>query len=150
MGVFHFSVNLNISVIHCYWSDHAIEHQNRIMNVLGGIKGIANDINKLDKYFTFAPEINQTIQDFCRAFDIENYNTKRDEHHELTGIKVNESNVQKLDEPFKTHNANFDESDSVFNDVTKKLLHPKLAEEFLTHETIGKELLENFIKERFE
>ena len=131
-------------------ADHAIEHQNRIMKVLGGIKGIANDINKLDKYFTFAPEINQTIQDFCRAFDIENYNTKRDEHHELTGIKVNESNVQKLDEPFKTHNANFDESDSVFNDVTKKLLHPKLAEEFLTHETIGKELLENFIKERFE
>ena len=58
--------------------------------------------------------------------------------------------MQKLDEPFKTHNANFDESDSVFNDVTKKLLHPKLAEEFLTHETIGKELLENFIKERFE
>ena len=131
-------------------ADHAIEHQNRIMKVLGGIKGTANDINKLDKYFTFAPEINQTIQDFCRAFDIENYNTKRDEHHELTGIKVNESNVQKLDEPFKTHNANFDESDSVFNDVTKKLLHPKLAEEFLTHETIGKELLENFIKERFE
>ena len=39
---------------------------------------------------------------------------------------------------------------SVFNDVTKKLLYPKLAKEFLTHENIGKELLENFIKEGFE
>ena len=58
--------------------------------------------------------------------------------------------MQKLDEPFKTHNANFDESERVFNDVTKKLLYPKLAKEFLTHENIGKELLENFIKEGFE
>ena len=85
MGVFHFSVNLNISVIHCYWSDHAIEHQNRIMKVLGGIKGIANDINKLDKYFTIAPEINYTR--LLRGFRIENYNAKRAEHHELTGNK---------------------------------------------------------------
>ena len=58
--------------------------------------------------------------------------------------------MQKLDEPFKTHNANFDESERVFNDVTKKLLYPKLAKEFLTHGNIGKELLENFIKEGFE
>ena len=47
------------------------------MKVLGEIKGIANDINKLDKYFTIAPEINQIIQDFCEAFDIEDYNAKR-------------------------------------------------------------------------
>ena len=85
-------------------ADHAIEHQNRIMKVLGGIKGIANDINKLDKYFTIAPEINQIIQDFCEAFDIEDYNGKRDEHHELIGNKNQHitSNVQKLDETFKT------------------------------------------------
>ena len=89
-------------------ADHAIEHQNRIMKVLGGIKGIANDINKLDKYFTIAPEINQIIQDFCEAFDIEDYNAKRDEHHLLTDNKNQRitSNVQKLDETFKTQNVN--------------------------------------------
>ena len=58
--------------------------------------------------------------------------------------------MQKLDEPFKTHNANFDESERVFNDVTKKLLHLKLAKECLTPENIGQELLGNFIKEGFE
>ena len=122
------------------------------MKVLGEIKGIANDINKLDKYFTIAPEINQIIQDFCEAFDIEDYNAKRDEHHLLTDNKNQRitSNVQKLDETFKTQNANFDESECVFNVFTKKVLNPKLAEEVLAHETIGKELLENFTKERFE
>ena len=58
--------------------------------------------------------------------------------------------MQKLDETFKTHNVNFDESECVFDVVTKKVLNPKLAEEFLAHETAGKELLENIIKERFE
>ena len=121
------------------------------MKVLGGIKGIANDINKLDKYFTIAPEINQIIQDFCEAFDIEDYNGKRDEHHELTGNKNQRitSNVQKLDETFKTQNVNFDESKCVFNVIAKKVLNRKLAE-FLAHETIRKKLLENFTKERLE
>ena len=57
--------------------------------------------------------------------------------------------MQKLDETFKTQNVNFDKSECVFNVITKKDLNPKLAEEFLAHQTIGKELLENFIKERF-
>ena len=51
--------------------------------------------------------------------------------------------MQKLDENFKTQNVNFDESECVFNVIAKKVLNPKLAEEFLAHETIGKELLEN-------
>ena len=57
-------------------ADHAIEYENRTMKVLGEIKGIANGINKLGKYFIIAPEINQIIQDFCEAFDIEDYNAK--------------------------------------------------------------------------
>ena len=60
------------------------------------------------------------------------------------------SNLQKLGETFKPQNVNFDESECVFDLVIKKVLNPKLAEEFLAHETTGKELLENFIKERFE
>ena len=44
----------------------------------------------------------------------------------------------------------FDESECAFNVVAKKVLNPKLAEEFLAHETIGKVLFQNFIKKRFE
>ena len=72
----YFSVNKTSVPFTAIGADHAIEHENRPMKVLGGIKGIANDINKLDKYFTIAPEINQIIQDFCEAFDIEDYNAK--------------------------------------------------------------------------
>ena len=148
----YFSVSKTSVPFTAIGGDHAIEHENRTMKVLGGIKGVANDINKPEKYFTIAPEINQIIQDFCEAFDIEDFNAKRDEHHELTGNKNQHitSNVQKLDETFKIQNVNFDNSECVFNVITKKFLNPKLAEKFLAHETIGKELLENFTKKRFE
>ena len=65
----YFSINKTSVSFTAIGADHAIEHENRTMKVLGGIKGIANDINKLDKYFTIAPEINHTIQDFCEAFE---------------------------------------------------------------------------------
>ena len=148
----YFSVNKASVLFTAIGADYAIERENQTMKVLGGIKGVANGINKLDKYFSIASEINQIIQDFCEAFDIEDYNAKRDEHHLLTDNKNQRitSNVQKLDETFKTQNVNFDESECVFNVITKKVLNPKLAEEFPAHETIGKELLENFTKERFE
>ena len=150
----YFSINKTSVPFTAIGADHAIEYENRTMKVLGGIKGIANGINKLGKYFIIAPEINQIIQGFCEAFDI----AKRDEHQELTGNKnqhVNKnqritSHVQKLDETFKTQNVKFDESECAFDVVTKKILNPKLAEEFLAHETTGNELLENFIKVRFE
>ena len=60
------------------------------------------------------------------------------------------SNLQKLGETFKPQNVNFDKSECVFDLVIKKVLNPKLADEFLAHETTGKELFENFIKERLE
>ena len=96
----YFSINKTSVPLTAIGADYAIEHENWTMKVLGGIKGIANDTNKLDKYFTIAQEINQIMHDFCEAFDIEHYNATRDEQHELTGNKNQRitSNVQKLDE----------------------------------------------------
>ena len=140
----YFCINKTSVPLPAIWADHAIEHESRTMKVLGGIKSIANGINKLGKYFISAPEINQVIQDFCETLDIEDYNGKGDGHHEFPGDKNQHitSNVQKRDEIFKTQNLNFGESECVFDAVTKKVLNLKLAEEFLSHETIGK----NFLK----
>ena len=59
-----FSVNKTSVPFTAIGADHATEHENRAMKVLGGIKDIANDVSKPDKYFTIAPEINQITQDF--------------------------------------------------------------------------------------
>ena len=82
----YFSVKKTLVPFTAIRADHGIEHENRTMKVLGGIKGIANDINKLDKYFTIAPEINHTIQDFCEAFESK-ITTLKELNTELTGNK---------------------------------------------------------------
>ena len=41
----YFSVNKTSVSFTAIGADHTIEHENRTMKVLGGIKGIANDIN---------------------------------------------------------------------------------------------------------
>ena len=60
----YFCINKTSVPLPAIGADHAIEHESRTMKVLRGIKGIANGINKLGKYFISAPEINKVIQDF--------------------------------------------------------------------------------------
>ena len=43
-----FSINKTSVPLTAIGADHAIEHENRIMKVLGGIKGIANGIKNLE------------------------------------------------------------------------------------------------------
>ena len=53
----YFCVN-NSTVTHsAIGADHATEHENRAMKVLGGIKGIANNRLALEQYFLIIPEI---------------------------------------------------------------------------------------------
>ena len=59
------------------------------MKVLGGINGITDNASKYEKYFIIAPEINKIMQGFRSDFQIDDQNTKRDEHHELTTVKIN-------------------------------------------------------------
>ena len=49
---------------------HAIEHENRAMKVLRGIKGIANNQLALEQYFLIIPEINSIVDEFCETFNI--------------------------------------------------------------------------------
>ena len=93
----YFSVNKTPLSFTAIGAGYAIEHENRSMKVLGGIKGIDNDANNLGKYFIIALEVNKIIQDFHNVFQIDDQNTKRDEHHELYST-------------FKTQNINFHDS----------------------------------------
>ena len=45
---------------------------NRAMKVLGAIKTIANNQLALQQHFLIIPEMNNTIDEFCEIFDIQN------------------------------------------------------------------------------
>ena len=69
-------------------SDHGLEQEYRKLKVLGGIKGIANSQNALNKYFLTAGEMSNIVTKFFETFKIDLGNKNKNEHHELLGSKT--------------------------------------------------------------
>ena len=59
-------------------------------------------------------------------------------------------NVEKLTTVFDYHNTNSEESDCVYNTVTKEILPEKFAKVFLNHEQGGEKRLQEFTNDRIE
>ena len=81
-------------------ADHALEHENRAVKVLGGIKGIANSQKLLDEYFLTAAEMSSIVEQFCPSFLLEDCDArKREQHYQLIGSKNSRlsTNANKLD-----------------------------------------------------
>ena len=68
----YFSVNKSTVPHSAIGVDHAIEHENCAMKVLGGIKGIAYNRLALEQYLLIVPEMNSIVDQFCETFNITN------------------------------------------------------------------------------
>ena len=146
----NFSVNKTLIPFSAVGVDHAIEQENRAVKVLGGIKRIANNQKALNEYFLTISEMGNIIEDFCEVFNIHSEAPKRTQHYQFTGSKnqrIND-NVKKMSEVFASHEVNFENSDVLYNVLTKKVLPDNLAKEFLEIEKEGQCLYEQFIEER--
>ena len=130
-------------------TDHAIEHENRVMKVIRGIKGIANhQSSALEKHFLVASDMNKVIGEFQDTLGI-GYQSRK-EHYQFTGDTNARiaRNVKKLSEVFTTHDVNFHEEDRIFNIITKAVFPENLSAQFLAVEEEGKKLLTKFETER--
>ena len=126
-----------------------LNKQTKTMKIHGGIKGIANNQVSLDQYFIIAPEISSIIEKFYTFFGITD-GDNQEHHYQLKGGKNKKisDNVEKLTTVFDYHNTNFEESDCVYNTVTKKILLEKFAKVFLNHEQKGEKRLQEFTNDR--
>ena len=117
--------------------------------MLGGIKDIADNQKVLDEYFLTASEMGNIIREFCEA-DAHGEASKRSQHYQFIGPKsqrINED-VRKMSQVFVSYEVKFDETDLVFNVITKKVLPQKFAKEFLEIEDEGNKWYKLFIEER--
>ena len=104
-----FSVNNTLILFSAICVHHAIEQESRAVEVVGGIKGIANNWKALDEYFLTVSEMGNIIQDFCEVFNIQNEAPERTQHYQLTGSKnerIND-NVKKMSDVFCSHEISF-------------------------------------------
>ena len=147
----NFSVNKSSIVYTGLGADHALEQANKTMKIRGGIKGIASNQLALDQFFIIAPEISSIIEKVYTIFGITD-SDDQEHHYQLKGGKNKRisDNVEKLTTVFDHHNTNFEESDCVYNTVTKKILPEKFAKVFLNHEQEGEKRLQEFTNGRIE
>ena len=138
----NFSVNKSSIPYTALGADHALEQANKTMKIHGGIKGIANNQVTLDQYFVIAPENASIIEKFYTFFGITD---TEDQEHQLKVGKNKRiaDNVEKL-------TIVFEESDCVYNTVTKKILPEKFENLFLNHEQEGEKRLKDFISDSIE
>ena len=124
---------------------------NKAMQILGGIKGITNNQRALEEYFLTAGQISCIIEDFSKLFYIkENDGSKKDEHYQLRGSKNARImvNVTKLTNAFENFGVTFDNTESLVNVLTNKVMPAESVLKFLSVKEIGSERYNNFVSQQ--
>ena len=87
-------------------ADHGIEHENRAMKVMGGIRGLAYDHQALESFFLASPELNTIVEDFSDKYGLKS--RAREGHYQLIGSSndVLGKNLLKLHKMFESYSLN--------------------------------------------
>jgi len=131
--------------------DHSIEHEIRKLKVTGGIVGITQNENSLDKFFLIAPELSNIQREFEKTYSAD-HDSKRAQHHELTGGKLSRlrQNAIKLCSVFYEHGNPFEstDEDEVYNLLTKAVMTQTATNDIIHRDEIGQQMFESFVTER--
>ena len=118
------------------------------MKVLGGIIGLIQQPDALNRFCLTAPVLSSLGEEFLERNNICSYDRKH--HYQITGSTCERihSNIHKLLTVMKTFSVGFGPSEEVSNLVSKAVLPPLVSKELLRHEKIGYELYHDFISNR--
>jgi len=128
--------------------DHAIEHVNRSMKVMGGIRGITQKPAALSRFFLIAPELARLSQE---AEELAGYSEPtRAKHHDLTPAAVHqqERRINKLKTYIKDNNPLDRDGTDLLNFSTKCLIPASSAENIIRSLSAGSEAYSEFTSQR--
>lgn len=145
-------VNKNLHVPFCaIGADNALEHVNRSMKVSGGLVGITLNPNALAKYFLIAPELAR-LADQAKQMTGASYTSSMRHHNFTTAVRSRqEKNIEQLASCImRFTNPFLEESNDLFNLVTKVVLPENVKEDLSKQSSIGSELFDKFVKDRIQ
>ena len=142
-------VNKNSSVSFCaVGADNALEHVNCSMKVSGGLIGITLNPNARTKYFLIAPELARLAE---QAKEMAGTSSKKGKHHDaITSVRTRqEKNIEQLVDCINRFTNPFsEESEDLFNLVTKVVMPEKVKEDLCQQSVIGNRMLCRFVEDR--
>ena len=141
-GSVRFSVNKSEVSFSEIGADPALEQGNRVVQVVGGIKGIDNNENALSNYFLITAAIRNIGESFCTKFHLDDKEARK-KRGTLSADRHRKSrlteNVKKILEVFDTQGINFKTCDEVSNILTKKVFLANIAQNILSIKEIGEQ-----------
>ena len=132
-------------------ADHELEQINRAMKVSGGLVGITLNPSARTKFFLISPELSRLSQQAKQKAGIALHSQTR--HHDISPAvqERQETNVQDLTATFRRFTNPFgDESNDLFNLVTKSVMPENVKEDLCRQKEIGSKLFETFVFERIQ
>jgi hypothetical protein len=131
-------------------ADHGIEQVNKVMKILGGLKGITQQPSAMARWFLIAPELTRLVSE---ANDLVGNVTHRlSRHQDLSDAKLEryEQNVTKLKEVLKVNDPFLIEDDELINIVTKAIMPEIVREAVVERNQIGEDMFKTFVEDRLE
>ena len=131
-------------------SGHALEQENKTLKISGGVIGITQNQNALNRFCLASSVMNGLSTEFCNRNGISS--SKRKHHYQLDGSTQEriKTNFDKLLVSMEMFEVSFEQSENVFNVVSKRVLPVEESKEFLNHAEIGEKLYQKFVKERIQ
>ena len=130
-------------------SDHAIEQENKVLKVTGGIIGLTQNQSTLNRYCISSPVLSHLSNLFIEKHTVSRRNNKR-KHYQLVGsinLRIHQ-NVEKMVSAMNLYSVTFEPNECVYNVVSRAVLPKDDAANFLRHCEIGLDLMESFIQSR--
>lgn len=130
--------------------DHAIEHENRALKVTGGVIGITQNEDALNRHLLISSELTRMIDNFKSIYNVGTDITRK-EHHEISGRKAKRitENATKLTKVFTDHCHPFSEKcEHLYNLLTGATVSEEVANDITSRDSIGQEAFKSFVGER--
>ena len=146
-------VNKNQDVAFCaLGADHALQQINRSMKVSGGLVGITLNPNARTKFFLIAPELARLAEEAKEMAGTSTANQST-HHHSLSASRLShkEKNIEKLSNTMESFTNPFkQESNKLFNLVTKVVVPEKVQKDLVGQNEIGQKLFDTFVRDRIQ
>ena len=129
-------------------ADNALEHVNCSMKVSVALIGITLNPNERTKYFLIAPELARLAE---QAKEMAGTSSKKGKHHDaITSVRTRqEKNIEQLVHCINRFTNPFsEESEDLFNLVTKVVMPEKVKEDLCQQSVIENRKLCRFVEDR--
>ena len=145
----NFSINKTGIPFCSIGSDHALEQDNKLLKVNGGVVGLTQNPTALHRFCLVSPSLASLCSHFLKNSGIIDRSTKL-KHYQLVGSihKRISVNVSKVINMLNNLSVNFAPSECVFNILSKAVLSSKASADILDHVRIGKNMYEQFVENR--